>query len=170
MPDPESSHDIIVIIDKPCWKKPISQWDALIQSAVIETLRQSKWTHGAEINILLTDDGAMKKLNQAYRGVNKPTNVLSFPSLEPQEVSVILKSKDAQESIILGDVVLAFETIQKESIHQHKPFDEHLVHLVVHGVLHLLGFDHEKNEDAVIMESLEIKILSCLNIRNPYEE
>jgi probable rRNA maturation factor len=170
MPDPESSQDIIVIIDKPCWKKPISQWEALIQPAVLETLRQSKWIHAAEINILLTDDRTMTNLNQTYRGLQKSTNVLSFPSLESKEIAVLLKSKDVHDSTILGDVVLAFETIEEESIQQHKSLSDHLVHLVVHGVLHLLGFDHENDKDAAIMESLEVQILARLNIRNPYEE
>ena len=170
MPDPEPSIDIVVIIDKPCWERSIAQWEALIQPAVLEALRQSNWTKAAEINILLTDDAAIQKLNKRYRSLNQPTNVLSFPSLEPGEVSVLFKRDKTQTPVILGDVVLAFETIQQESVIQKKSFDHHLVHLTVHGVLHLLGFDHGKDEDAVIMESLEIKILSSLMIPNPYQE
>jgi probable rRNA maturation factor len=170
MPDPDPSIDIVVIVDKPCWEEPNSRWEGLIQPAVIETLRQSKWTQGVEINILLTDDAAIQRLNKIYRGHDKPTNVLSFPSLQPEEVSILFKSAKTNVPIILGDVVLAFQTIQQESIVQKKSFDDHLVHLAVHGVLHLLGFDHEKDEDAAIMESLEIEILSSLTIPNPYQE
>lgn len=170
MPDPEPSHNIVVISDKTCWKKPTLQWQNLIIPAVLQTLLQTKWPQSAEINILLTDDSRLKQLNNRFRGQNKATNVISFPSLEPEERAQYLEGKSTQQPIVLGDIALAYETIEKESISQKKPFNDHLLHLVVHGVLHLLGFDHEKDEDAAIMESLEIKILSYMNIRNPYEE
>jgi probable rRNA maturation factor len=169
MLDPDPSMDIVVIIDKPCWRKPVSQWKALIQPAVLETLRQSSWISGAEINVLLTDDATIRDLNKTHRGYDKPTNVLSFPSLEPEAISAY-HHKQNDQAVILGDVVLAFETIQKESLAEHKPFEHHLVHLTVHGILHLLGFDHQQDKDAVVMESLEIKILSSLMIPNPYQE
>jgi len=171
MPDPaESSIEITVIVDKPCWEKPLPHWEALIQPAIRETLHQLNWIKSSEINIVLTDDAAIQELNKSYRGLNKPTNVLSFPSLEPDEVLSVYKSAKGQTPIILGDVILAFETIRQESLEQKKDFEKHLVHLAVHGTLHLLGFDHEKEEDAIIMESLEIQILSSLMIPNPYEE
>jgi probable rRNA maturation factor len=170
MPDPESSHNIVVIVDKPCWQRPISQWEDLVVLAVFETLSLSKWHHAAEISILLTDDTAVQKLNKLYRGQDKATNVLSFPSLDFNELARYKKGKRNKTSVILGDVALAYETIERESKEQLKSFHDHLVHLVVHGVLHLLGFDHEKDEDAAIMESLEIKILSNMKIGNPYEE
>lgn len=168
MPDPEPSIDIVVILDKPCWERPISEWEALIRPAVLEALRQGQWAHSAEINFLLTDDARIQELNKNYRDVNKPTNVLSFPSLEPEEMSNLKGNEKSLQPIILGDVALSFETIHQESLSQEIPFDHHLIHLAVHGVLHLLGFDHEKDEDATVMESLEIKILSSLTIPNPY--
>jgi probable rRNA maturation factor len=170
MLDPEPSIEIAVIIDKSCWEEPHSQWEALIHPAALEALRELKWTKSSEINILLADDAAIQKLNKDYRGLDKPTNVLSFPSLEPDEISVLYKDETAQTPIILGDVVLAFETIQQESLDQKKSFDHHLVHLAVHGILHLLGYDHENDEEAAIMESLEVKILSSLMVPNPYQE
>ena len=168
MPDPEPSIDIVVIRDKLCWEKPISEWEALIQPAILEALHQAQWTNPAEINILLTDDAKIQELNKNYRDVDKPTNVLSFPSLEPEEISNLKRKEKSSQPIILGDVALAFETIRQESLKQEVPFDHHLIHLAVHGVLHLLGFDHERDEDATVMESLEIKILSALTIPNPY--
>jgi len=168
MPDPEPSFDVVIIRDKPCWKRPIAEWEALIRPAAFEALRQSEWSQSAEISILLTNDAKIQELNKKYRGVNKPTNVLSFPSFEPEEILDLKAEKKLPEPIILGDVVLAYETIQKESSSKNKLFDHHLIHLTVHGVLHLLGFDHKKDEDAVEMESLEIKILSSLTIPNPY--
>lgn len=170
MPDPEPSFDIIIILDKPCWKRSIAEWEALIQPAIFETLCQSQWPQSVEINILLTDDTKIQELNKKYRGVDKPTNVLSFPSFEPEEISGLKTGKWSPEPVVLGDIALAYETIQKESSSQDKPFDQHLIHLAVHGVLHLLGFDHEKDEDATVMESLEIRILSSLTIPNPYQE
>lgn len=170
MPDPEPSFDIVVILDKPCWKRSIAEWNALIQPVIFETLRQSRWVQSAEINILLTDNAKIQGLNKQYRGIDKPTNVLSFPSFEPEEIFELKAGKEFPEPIVLGDIAFAYETIQKESSDQNKPFDHHLIHLAVHGVLHLLGFDHEKDDDAIEMESLEIKILSSLTIPNPYDE
>lgn len=170
MPDPESSIDITVIVDKPCWGRASIEWEGLIRPTVLKALRQSQWTQPAEINILLTDDETIQKLNKSYRNIDKPTNVLSFPSLEREEISDFIKGDKSQTPIILGDVALAFQTIQAESLKQKKSFDHHLVHLVVHGILHLLGFDHEKDDDAEVMESLEIEILSSFMIPNPYQE
>ena len=170
MPDPDLSINIVVIIDKPCWEKPLSQWEALIQPAILETLCQASWFQGAEINVLLTDDSTIQQLNKNHLGQDKPTNVLSFPSLEPEVISNLGNQENVGFPIILGDVALAFETIQKESLGQKKLFEHHLLHLTVHGILHLLGFDHKQDEDALVMESLEIKILSSLMIPNPYEE
>ena len=170
MLDPDPSIDIAVIVDKPCWKKSVSHrgWEILIQPAVLEALRQSQWTQGGEINILLTDDATLQELNKKHRGRDHPTNVLSFPSLEPS--GVFDNKKHEETPVILGDIALAFETIQQESLAQNKPFEHHVAHLTVHGVLHLLGFDHEQEEDALMMESLEIKVLSSLMIPNPYQE
>lgn len=170
MPDPEPSIDIVVILDKPCWERPISEWEALIQPVILCTLQEVRWVFDSEINVLLTDDQAIQKLNKSYLGKDKPTNILSFPSLEQNDIGDIYNGKGSQIPVILGDIVLAFETIHKESVAQKKSFDHHVIHLVVHGVLHLLGYDHEKDEDAATMETLEIKILSSLMIANPYQE
>ena len=170
MPDPEPSVDIVVILDKPCWGGSVAEWEILIQPAILETLRQAQWAHSAEINILLTDDTRIHELNKSHRGIDKPTNVLSFPSFEPHEIFSVNIGNESLEPMVLGDIALSYETIQKESLAQNKTFDHHLIHLAIHGVLHLLGFDHEKDEDATVMESLEVKILSSLKIPNPYQE
>ncbi|MCL1902040.1 MAG: apolipoprotein N-acyltransferase [Alphaproteobacteria bacterium] len=104
-----------------------------------------------EISIVLTDDSEIKKLNKKYRGKDAPTNVLSF---------------ETGDSELLGDVFISFDTVTKES--EEKTFANHATHLVVHGILHLLGYDHMNDADADIMEELEVKILKKLGIDNPY--
>ncbi|HEU5047604.1 MAG TPA: rRNA maturation RNase YbeY [Rickettsiales bacterium] len=105
------------------------------------------------LSVVLADDAFVQGLNHQYRGKDKPTNVLSFPG-EGEE---------------LGDIVLAFETLKREAKEQKKSFRAHCAHLVVHGVLHLLGHDHENDKDAARMEAQEIAMLAKLGFSNPYE-
>lgn len=111
-----------------------------------------------ELLIRLVDKGEIQALNQAYRNKNQPTNVLSFSSDLPKEI----------EEVVLGDVVICVEVVQEEAKTQGKTFEHHLTHMCVHGVLHLLGYDHIKDGEADKMENLEIKILDGLGIKNPY--
>ncbi len=111
------------------------------------------------VTILLTDDKEVRGLNSNYRKKNKPTNVLSFPDGETHG-----------DFISLGDIVLAYDTIAREADDQGKKFVHHAQHLVVHGVLHLLGYDHEIDDEADAMEKREIKILGLMGIANPYAE
>jgi probable rRNA maturation factor len=130
-----------------------------------------------EISFLLSDNKRITELNKNFRSQNKPTNVLSFESCPKEELDLLLgklgvdpESKISWErDIFLGEIIFAFEKIQKESEDLKIDFINHFSHLVIHGILHLLGFDHERSEeDAEIMEGLEIKILSKINIENPY--
>lgn len=114
-----------------------------------------------EACIALSDDAAVRVLNATYRGLDKPTNVLSFPSPEPP-------SPDSPA--FLGDVVIALETVRREAGEKDVPFEHHLQHLTVHGLLHLLGYDHETDDDAQVMERLETEILAVLGIADPYED
>lgn len=113
---------------------------------------------GAEVSLLFTDDLHMKALNAAWRGVEKSTNVLSF--------SANLADRSFQP--FLGDIALAAETIRRESAEQGLKFEDHLTHLVLHGFLHLLGFDHAKDDEADRMEGLETVILGGLGIKDPH--
>lgn len=110
------------------------------------------------LTILLTNDAEVRALNADYRGKDKPTNVLSFPDGDRGE----------DGSPHLGDIALAYETIATEARAQKKTFEAHLTHLVIHGTLHLLGYDHETTRDAAIMEALEIELLAGIGIKNPY--
>jgi len=118
----------------------------------------------AELSVVLADDALVRQLNRDYRGKDKPTNVLSFALTEAEEP----EAEDAPT--LLGDVVLAWETVAREAAEQGKPVSDHLSHRVVHGVLHLLGYDHEVDEDAEEMEGLEIEVLKTLGIADPYAQ
>ncbi|GGA89629.1 endoribonuclease YbeY [Brucella endophytica] len=115
---------------------------------------------GTELSIVFTDDAAIQELNAEWRGKDKPTNVLSFPAFP-------VKAGDAPGPM-LGDIVIARETVEREAALEKKPFDHHLTHLIVHGLLHLLGYDHENEEDAEEMENWERRILLALAIPDPY--
>lgn len=116
--------------------------------------------HGAEVSIVLTDDPTMAGLNARWRGKDAPTNVLSFPAYPI--------AAGEPPGPLLGDIVLARETIVREAAIDGKAFDSHFSHLIVHGFLHLLGYDHQIDEDAEQMERLERAILAELGIRDPY--
>jgi probable rRNA maturation factor len=117
----------------------------------------------AELAVMLTDDSGIRTLNNNWRGIDKPTNVLSFPALPPSGPS---GPDDAPR--MLGDIAIAYQTTRKEADDEQKPFDHHLSHLAVHGFLHLIGYDHEKDDDAETMETLEREILAQLGIPDPY--
>jgi rRNA maturation RNase YbeY len=128
-----------------------------------ETGKTGVWHDKISITLVLSNDAEVKALNRDYRGKNKPTNVLSFSDGSEE------MDEKGNKIINLGDVVLAYETIAGEALAQGKALKHHLAHLTIHGVLHLLGHDHEAETEAKRMESLEIKILHTLGIANPYE-
>jgi probable rRNA maturation factor len=112
-----------------------------------------------EVNVAVTDDAAIRELNRDWRGIDKPTNVLSFPASAPKVEGI-----PAQ----LGDVIVAYETLAREAAEEEKPLLHHLAHLVVHGYLHLLGYDHQTDSEAEAMEGLERTILARMCIADPY--
>ncbi len=134
-------------------------WEA--EPAAADTVRDAIRSAAAlapaqgEISVLLTDDAAVKELNRAWRGVDKPTNVLSFPAARPA-------------GHLLGDIAIAYETVKGEAAAENKPFLHHLAHLAVHGFLHLLGYDHQNDSQADAMEGLERAALARLDIADPY--
>lgn len=114
----------------------------------------------SELSLLLTDDAAIRSLNAEWRGIDRPTNVLSFPAFPIQPGQM--------PGPLLGDIVLARETVAAEAAIDGKTFHAHLTHLIVHGFLHLLGYDHQNDEDAEDMERIERAILADLGIDDPY--
>ncbi|WP_208434975.1 rRNA maturation RNase YbeY [Bartonella phoceensis] len=116
----------------------------------------------SEISLLFTDDEHMAQINAQWRGKNKPTNVLSFPAF-PLKIG-------QDPELMLGDIVIARETVLFEAKREGKLFQDHLTHMIVHGVLHLLGYNHETDGEAHQMEKLEREILQKLSIKDPYTE
>jgi len=114
---------------------------------------------GAELSLLLTDDKRIRIVNRDWRGFDKATNVLSFPAAPPEKVA---------SSPVIGDIVIALETVTREAEAEEKSFGDHLSHLVIHGLLHLLGEDHETEAEAQRMEALETAALARLGIADPY--
>ena len=135
--------------------------DGRAQEALATALHMSgaEITGPAEISLLLTDDAAQQALNNQWRQKNSPTNVLSFPALEPF----------VPVSGFIGDISLARETLEREATEMEKSFSDHFSHLLVHGMLHCLGYDHENDADALVMETLETEILHHLGIADPYD-
>ena len=137
-------------------------FDARADEAVRAALAQSKAriTGPAELSIVLTDDAEQRVLNRDWRGIDKSTNVLSFPQIEPF----------APVSGLLGDSILARETLEREAAEQGVSVEDHFTHLVVHGFLHLLGYDHMDDDEALAMEGLETQILASLGVADPYAD
>ncbi len=136
--------------------------EALADTAIRTALEMSgaEMAGVAEVSVVLTDDTEQQGLNRDWRGFDKSTNVLSFPQIEPF----------APIEGIVGDITLARETVAREAAEMGIAFEAHFTHLVVHGFLHLLGYDHVEDEEATAMEGLETKILGRLGIADPYAD
>jgi probable rRNA maturation factor len=137
-------------------------------AAAAETVHAESGEAGfgeAELAVMLTDDAGIRTLNSNWRGIDKPTNVLSFPALQPTGAG-----GPDEAPRMLGDIAIAYETTRKEADDEQKPFDHHLSHLAIHGFLHLMGYDHETDDDAEAMEGLEQEILAQLGIPDPYTD
>jgi probable rRNA maturation factor len=151
-----------------------ARWDGIekVNALLRRTVRAAAAelsTGGVELAIVLTDDSAIRLLNRHWRGIDKATNVLSFPTQDAMQDGAQDTAEHAcGQPPIIGDIVLAYETIAREARSQGKPFAHHLAHLAVHGFLHLNGYDHEQDDDADTMERLERTILRRLRVPDPY--
>lgn len=152
----------------------IADWQKLSEQAAGAALFVSPYGELAqqnfalEVSIKLSDNDEVQQLNASYRGKDKPTNVLSFP-LVPHDLLGSLSNSDDGE-ILLGDIIMAHDVCANEAQEKSISMTDHASHLLVHGILHLLGYDHETEADALIMEDLEVKALQNLGIANPYAD
>jgi probable rRNA maturation factor len=153
--------EVLVVAD--CWQTEPDA-EAVIQRAIATAAETVDADIGeAELAVMLTDDAGIRTLNSNWRGIDKPTNVLSFPALQPTGQG------DADDPPrMLGDIAIAYQTSRMEADDEQKPFEHHLSHLAIHGFLHLIGYDHEKDDDAETMEALEAEILAQLGIPDPF--
>lgn len=151
--------EVAFVVNAEGWPDGLEE---IASTAIHEAFSQSKARVAgvAEVAVVLTDDAEQQALNKQWRGQDKSTNVLSFPQLEPFTPIVGL----------VGDITLARETVEKEAAEMGITLEAHFTHLVVHGFLHLLGYDHIEEADAVKMESLETEILASLGIADPYAD
>ena len=161
----------------PAWRRALPGGGDLARRAARAALAGAAWRDGrrlhgpAELSLVLADDALLHHLNRHYRGVDKPTNVLSFPGgVVPGPVPSASPGRGAGIPAMLGDVVLAVETVAAEAAAQGKTMGDHFSHLVVHGVLHLLGYDHLTAPEARAMESLEVEVLAGLGVADPYRQ
>jgi len=151
--------------EKCVWEKCVTI-EALANKAIEAAIAKSGvvLTSEAEVSLLLCDDSFIKDLNKKWRGLDKPTNVLSFPAGGPE----LSDAEEADFGPLLGDIIIAYETTQREAEDDGKSFESHVTHLIVHGFLHLIGYDHLIAEEAEEMEALERAILADLGIDDPY--
>ena len=152
---------IDVIVETPQWNEACGA-EATVRSALTEAaIAVGTDFRNRTLAVLLTDDAAIRRLNAQWRGIVKPTNVLSFPPAPS-----LAEEFGAVKS--LGDIAIAYETTRREADEEDKPFENHLSHLAVHGFLHLIGYDHDNDGDAEAMETLEREILAEIGIPDPY--
>lgn len=155
---------IDVVVESPLWSG-VADVESSVCRAVEAALPPERTD--CELAVVLTDDRTMRGLNARFRGIDKATNVLSFPTPGSSQPRT---DERRGEPVSLGDIVIAFETTRAEAAAEGKEFDHHFAHLLVHGVLHLLGYDHHSDAEAEAMEARERAILMQLDIPDPYAE
>ena len=161
MPATAGELDIDLMVEAGAWPDEAAL-RALVERAVPAALTEAEVeaAEPAELSLVFTDDESIQKLNAEWRGKDKPTNVLSFPAFP-------IAPGDPLPPM-LGDIVLAYETVVREAELEGKPLENHITHLIIHGLLHLLGYDHETDDEAEEMEGLERQALARLAIPDPY--
>lgn len=159
-----------IIVGSGGWSAKLPDVESIVHRVAQAAIGAARDVPGnAELSVLLSDDADVRRLNRDYRGSDAATNVLAFANDDPVMGPVGRARADARPTL-LGDVVIAFETTAREAADQNKPLSHHVSHLLVHGVLHLLGYDHDEATAANDMENLERAILAGLGIPDPYGE
>ena len=165
LPSTEMKPKISIDVRDAIWGDVNFDVTALCRAAATEAIAPEEDISGeVEISVVLADDAFVRELNRAWRHVDMPTNVLAFPCSGGDERGGIGAER------LLGDVIVAFQTTRREAGELDLTLQHHFAHLIIHGVLHLLGYDHIDDGDAAIMEKLEIEALARLGMENPYEE
>ncbi|MBL8658389.1 MAG: rRNA maturation RNase YbeY [Rhodospirillales bacterium] len=167
--NPRGGSELIDIrIEAMAWRGAVDNVADVCRGAALAAMAAAPpASHGAALSVLLTDDATMQTLNRTFRGHNEATNVLSFAS---GDVNAPADDRldTAPDAVLLGDIAIGFGISAREADEAGKPLADHLRHLIVHGVLHLLGYDHEDDADAERMERLETRILTGLGVPDPY--
>lgn len=163
--------DVALVLEEP-W--PEGDWETDAARAVDAAVAQSPYAElstspaSIEVSVRLTDDDAVQLLNRQYRGKDAATNVLSFPMVQPDLLQGLSNTDDGE--VLLGDIVLAYGVCAAEAGTRGVSLAEHAAHLIVHGTLHLLGYDHDDDADGDAMEATEAAALAALGLRSPYED
>ncbi|MBI2234156.1 MAG: rRNA maturation RNase YbeY [Micavibrio aeruginosavorus] len=159
-------------ISDPAWEESCDDCEAVVEKAIHAVFAHAPVAKGLlkkkvapEISVVLANDDLVHTLNRDYRDKDKPTNILSFAMLDTDDG---WQAPDHPGPCALGDLVLAYETVKREAEVEGKTFESHFTHLLIHGTLHLLGYDHIEDEAAEEMETIEIQILNEFGIKNPY--
>jgi len=168
-----SPASIEVAMPDAAWNACMTDAEAIVTRVAEACLRRAlpaaATGRSLEVSIVLTDDSQVRALNGRHRGQDKATNVLSFPAVDWQDASGRgTQLPNGAAPLLLGDVIVARETLLAEAALQGKTPGDHLSHLVAHGVLHLMGYDHEDDASATVMEALEVSILEALGVADPY--
>lgn len=167
----------MIVVELSCddaWGTAVA-WEGLARSAAHATLAATPYGEllttpaTIEISVRLTTDGEVQTLNRDYRGKDKPTNVLSFPMIQPDLIDTVTQNSDDGE-VLLGDIVLAYETCAAEAADKALALADHATHLIIHGTLHLLGYDHGDDRAAEAMEQIERDVLEGLGLHDPYHD
>lgn len=149
-----------------------TDWEALAlraASAALERTTHGEWLTlpvAIEVSVRLTTDDEVRTLNAQYRHKDKPTNVLSFPMVQPDLLDGVANTDDGE--VLLGDIALAYGVCEREAAEKRISMEDHATHLIVHGTLHLLGYDHLQDHEADAMEAIEIDALAALGLADPY--
>ncbi len=154
------------------WDSSTTDWSLLVRRAAEAAIAESAFPQlvqaerQVELSVRLTGDEAVRALNSEWRGKDRPTNVLSFPMAGEEDLAT---ANVVDQELLLGDIVLARGVCEREAAEKHIPVERHATHLLVHGTLHLLGYDHHEENEAADMEKREVRALARLGIDDPYE-
>lgn len=164
-----AADEIDIIVEAEDWRTSLPEVERVVERAAGAAFARATRGGGDSLcAILLSDDAELRALNRQFRGQDKPTNVLSFPGAVDDDAGVAEPVFDGERPLPWGDVAIAFETTAREAAEQGKSLADHLSHLVVHGLLHLFGYDHEAADEAETMEAMEREILAGIGVADPY--